>query len=280
MRYHEPDIIVQENVKQFDTSFFIDIFTEVSDTILKSPSARPSAGEERPYVATTQIVKPNHISFPTEGERKYMIAILNGPTRVGREFVGVPLLEVLGSLRLKNDASIYLSAPSELLDGYFHERVEAQHLLGCNLSNSTWFNTLTPAERGRLLEHKQNVVAKGLCDVDEGGTYIWKVPVALVMLESIVGFSQQIATKCAPRLKTNAKLYDLVSDRLVCPEELWTLQGWPSPGLVPEHLARTNPHSNLALLPEARHRVLMGNGMHLGGATAVMFYMLGTVHIE
>ena len=64
-RYYEPDAVLQENVKDFDSTLLLDIFTDGSDTIPKSVHSRPSSGEARPFNCLVCSVFPRNLSFST-----------------------------------------------------------------------------------------------------------------------------------------------------------------------------------------------------------------------
>ena len=114
---------------------------------------------------------------------------------------------------------------------------------------------------------------RGMLCVDDLGSPVWMVPSALSDLNMSNKFSS-LQTKVVPRLLTTTKLFDHVRQRMVVPEELWLIQGWPVPGLAPANLSRDFPH-DLSQITSAQHAVLMGNAMNLCGIGAVSMWCLG-----
>ena len=66
----------------------------------------------------------------------------------------------------------------------------------------------------------------------------------------------------APALLRESVLWDFVRDRPVVTEELWLLQGFPHPALVPSAPSQFSFLSTAAVTLEEQN-VLLGNSMHL-----------------
>ena len=238
VRFSEPDLVIQENVKQLDHTIFKGILTD-KDAGPKSAHARASAGKEVMYQVQVQNLRLDKLGFPSKGERKYMTALLN---KTCSWMQGVPsFMQVFAHMTLDVDASVYMVASPDMIKAHFDEVAESQHLFSLQSCNSSWHDLLAPGERARLLQKKEFAITNGMCEVDDDGNEHWTVLVALTFVESNIRFSG-VSCCCIERLKTNAKVYDMVSKRTLCPAELWLAQGWPANGVVSSSLSCRTPH--------------------------------------
>ena len=79
-------------------------------------------------------------------------------------------------------------------------------------------------------------------------------------------------------LLRKSRLYDLVADRLLTPEEHLLSSGYPVPGLVDKQSATKFPYrSLLPTLTERQLLSLSGNGLHLCAVGCFLYHAFGLV---
>ncbi|CAK0796635.1 unnamed protein product [Prorocentrum cordatum] len=301
-----PTAIIQENVEGFEEIGMVDLLAE-------QPRPFAPVGESAAYSCVVLKGKPLDVGFPASGARKFLLAIRNecccfktlkvNPAMVGVEAAAAAaddgpqgdaesisqagsqvavymLKDIFKPFSQNVDLADMLRATPEMIDSLLTERFDNDQLYGLDSANSSFFDSLLPSQRRRLHDHEEKCIDMGICDVGLPGTpnefeKKWSVGAAIVCLNNESGYVSA-NTMAFPRLLKGSILYDMVTERALVPEELWFMQGWPVPGMLPRSLTRSFPHETCDF-QESQHKVFMGNSVHVNLAAAVSAFAIGAV---
>ena len=277
-RYYEPDMLLNENVGNFDHTEMTDIMQDNSEGTLKSPYARP------PHPSG----KPNHYEIYME---HFSIEDLGIPTKRARNYTAFRLspwvktvvqvsFETLFFRNLVASGAMFLRAvPETIKDAEIAHTLQDRGEELAKARGNLSMEALSPGDFGRMqaaeiLAKKENLLdASGKCEL----------PMLLFNVTQRPEYWGKFDLVTFPTLLTKSTFWDFSEQELVPVVSHWLSMGFAHPLVddVPQDLKGDNPiHPDLLQLPHGlplmKQRVLTGNAMHWAAISCWETYQLVT----
>ena len=215
---------------------------------------------------------PTDFGDPYRRPRKWLIWLMASKLQPVVD-VDASVFHTIFGRRVAVDSSIYLVASQAMQLSFLRREAASRYVYDHDLSAETVLRVGLRTRLGKYrMTYKEELLADGAA-----------VSVCNIMWN--VHYAGKPGLICPPLLR-HAVMYDLVQDRLVLPEELFVIHGWPAPAIVNMYescrgeagyfpfvdiMDAESPH----LLPLRCIKSLMGNGQHLKSLAAVTMFGLG-----